>query len=606
MKNRFLSLMLALCMILSLCIPALAAAPSAAAETPVSSGGTGASEVTLAIGDGGTGSGNGAFSVTVPTVLPFVVRNDGTVLAATDGKIKNYSLGPVEVSGVTGSGINGWSIVEEGTDFTRVHINTKAFTMDINGDSFLAAATGAISNLPLTAANWPVINGGSNLPILYEGEFAIQDSNITGQIANVVFFVQWHRDPASVMTGLQIQTVPTKSAYLVGEDFDPDGMIVCVGYGDGSYRTVGEYTVVNGTDLTYGQTSVTIRYEDANGTVSTTTPVTVARAVSGIEITGDPTTTEYDAGEDFDPAGLEVTAHFADGSEAVVDDYTITNGTGLTGGQTSVTVSYTSGGQTRTADVAITVNSVGDPRWENITVGGHVKAGTMRITSTDTALAIPTTEDDNREFYLYSETRNSQSSKNYRFEVYYKGDTYYNTEGVTPYLRVLTIGKNNVSTSSEPDLSARQFTNQAISEVTFFGDSSDNDAYNVEWIKINDTTYVCDRVLFVNISHTTLSSLTNGILGYREIEFDGHTFRMRLPTYEECVSAGVYNCGYAPCWMRYTTDYYAFGRAGTDGSPYGPRCSKINGGEGTWLYENYSGTTKVYPTGFRPVLEMVN
>ena len=607
MHKKFLSFLLAFCMALSLSVPVFAA-PVASSQEVDRSTGQGTAAVTLTIGDdSGTVSGNGNFTVTVPTILPFAVKNDGTVLTATDGRIKNYSLGPVEVTGVTGSGVNGWSIVDAGTDFTRVRINTKAFTLSVNGDGFPAAETGSIASLSLTGESWPVIAGASNLPVLYDGTFAVQDSNVNGQIANVVFFVGWYRDPAAVVTGMEIVTRPTSSSYHVGDDFDPAGMVVRLNYADGSSSETDDYTIVNGSDLSYGQTSVTIRHEDVNGAVTAFVPVTVDRVVSGVEITGQPDKTEYDAGEDFDPTGLEVTAHYAGGvADSVVSDYTITNGAALEAGQTSVTVSYTSGGQTRTADVAIVVNAIvtGDPRWDNIAVGEHVRAGTMKVG--DTNLAIPTTTDYNSQCYFYNEWRNSSSSKNYSYEVYFKGNAYWNTEGGTPYVRTLTIGKYNTSTRSEPDISSREFVNQAISAVTFFGDSCDDDAYNAEWIKINDTTYVCDRVLFVNISTSTLAALTNGRTGYTEIQFDGHTFRMRLPTYEECVSAGINGSGYAPCWMCYDSGNYAYGRAGTNGTPYGPRCSRINGGEGTWLYEDYSGTTKVYMAGFRPVLEMVD
>ena len=120
MHQKILSLFLAFCMTLSLSVPAFAAPVTSSQEIDGSTG-QGTSAVTLTIGDdSGTSSGNGNFTVTVPTILPFAVKNDGTVLVATDGKIKNYSRGPVEVTGVTGSGVNGWSIVETGTDFTKV------------------------------------------------------------------------------------------------------------------------------------------------------------------------------------------------------------------------------------------------------------------------------------------------------------------------------------------------------------------------------------------------------------------------------------------------------------------------------------------------------
>ena len=108
MRKKYLSFLLALCIALLHSIPALAAPVSMSQEIDGSTG-QGTTEVTLTIGDGsGTSSGNGDFSVTVPTILPFAVKHDGSVLTATDGQIKNYSHGPVEITGVTGSGVGGW------------------------------------------------------------------------------------------------------------------------------------------------------------------------------------------------------------------------------------------------------------------------------------------------------------------------------------------------------------------------------------------------------------------------------------------------------------------------------------------------------------------
>ena len=280
MRNKMIFSLLACCMALSLSAPTFAELDTSNQEIDENSG-QGTSEVTVAIGDSsGSSSGNGNFTVTVPTVLPFAVRNNGTVLTATDGKIKNYSLGPVEIRGVTGSGVNGWAIVEEGTDFARVRVNTKAFTMSVNDDSFPAAASGEESDLPLTGASWPAIDGGGNLPVQYEGTFAIQDSNISGQIANVVFSVGWHRDPSTVVTGLRMGNSPTKSEYTAGENFNPSGMVIRIARENNTYTEVTDYTVVNGTNLAEGQTSVTLRYEDENGGIWTVdVPITVSSGI---------------------------------------------------------------------------------------------------------------------------------------------------------------------------------------------------------------------------------------------------------------------------------------------------------------------------------------
>ncbi len=71
----------------------------------------------------------------------------------------------------------------------------------------------------------------------------------------------------------------------------------------------------------------------------------VVKKVKSIEITKEPDKTEYMAGEDFDPTGMAVTAVYDDNSKAVLPEtgYTIFRGTGLTKGQTDVTIQYNDG-----------------------------------------------------------------------------------------------------------------------------------------------------------------------------------------------------------------------------------------------------------------------
>ena len=197
--KKITTTILALAMILSLSVSAFAAAPSAATQTApgiTTSGGTDTTEVQLVIGTGdGTsdsGSGSGAFSVTVPTVLPFAVANDGTVSVASNAKIINGSNGPVKVTSVTATGANGWAIVANGTNFKTVPMNTKSFTLTLNGDNFPAAAANTASALSLTGASWPSIAGDNGeLALIYSGAFASQTSNLNVKVADVVFTVAW-------------------------------------------------------------------------------------------------------------------------------------------------------------------------------------------------------------------------------------------------------------------------------------------------------------------------------------------------------------------------------------------------------------------------------
>ena len=71
----------------------------------------------------------------------------------------------------------------------------------------------------------------------------------------------------------------------------------------------------------------------------------VVKKVKEIKITTPPTKTKYTAGEDFDPTGMVVMAVYDDNSKAVLPEtgYTIFRGTGLTKGQTDVTIQYNDG-----------------------------------------------------------------------------------------------------------------------------------------------------------------------------------------------------------------------------------------------------------------------
>ena len=137
-------------------------------------------------------------------------------------------------------------------------------------------------------------------------------------------------------------------------------MVVTATYSDGSSNTVTGYTVTDGTALTAGQTSVTISYTEGGVTKTTTQAITVNAApktLSSIAVTTAPAKVTYTAGEYFNASGMVVTATYSDGSTEAVTGYTFTPTVALTTGDTSITISYTEGGVTKTATQAITVNA---------------------------------------------------------------------------------------------------------------------------------------------------------------------------------------------------------------------------------------------------------
>lgn len=74
-----------------------------------------------------------------------------------------------------------------------------------------------------------------------------------------------------------------------------------------------------------------------------------------IAITTPPAKTTYVSGETFNPAGMIVTATYSNGATLKATGYSFSPDTALTDGTTSVTIEYTEGGVTKTAEQAITV-----------------------------------------------------------------------------------------------------------------------------------------------------------------------------------------------------------------------------------------------------------
>ena len=115
------------------------------------------------------------------------------------------------------------------------------------------------------------------------------------------------------------------------------------------------------TGLANGTYYVRIKY---SGTVlaSDNQTVTVAaytapKTLSSIAVTTAPAKVTYTAGEYFNTSGMVVTATYSDSSTKAVTSYTFAPTEALTTGDTSITISYTEGGVTKTATQAITVNA---------------------------------------------------------------------------------------------------------------------------------------------------------------------------------------------------------------------------------------------------------
>ncbi len=158
------------------------------------------------------------------------------------------------------------------------------------------------------------------------------------------------------LTSITVTAQPTQKNYVAGEDFNPAGMVVKAYYTNGISKTITDYIVADGTNLTAGKTSVTISYTENGITKTTTVPITVQTSLTGITITKAPDKTKYRLKDIFTATGMQVTAHYSDGSSKPVTSWWINDhSTPLTKDRTSVTVNYRENDVTKTATQPIEV-----------------------------------------------------------------------------------------------------------------------------------------------------------------------------------------------------------------------------------------------------------
>ena len=82
----------------------------------------------------------------------------------------------------------------------------------------------------------------------------------------------------------------------------------------------------------------------------------IEKTLNNIVITKGPNKTTYKKGENFESSGMIVTASYNNGTSNEVSNYTLVDGNNLALNKTSVTISYTENGVTKTTSQSITVN----------------------------------------------------------------------------------------------------------------------------------------------------------------------------------------------------------------------------------------------------------
>lgn len=122
---------------------------------------------------------------------------------------------------------------------------------------------------------------------------------------------------------LRIKTNPKKTTYFEGESFDPSGLVITVVWEDGdtmSYPATSAHFSIPTTPLTLNSDSVRIKYVNnytIYGNIYVDVPVEVIY-VTDVEIDTPPATTEYVAGQTFDPSGMKINVTYSNGDTVKV------------------------------------------------------------------------------------------------------------------------------------------------------------------------------------------------------------------------------------------------------------------------------------------------
>lgn len=165
----------------------------------------------------------------------------------------------------------------------------------------------------------------------------------------------------SILISLAITTQPTKTSYALGEYFSENGMVVEATFNNYTTGVAYDCNERNTRFTSTGTKTITVSYTWNGVTKTATTSVTVgAKALRGIAITTRPTKTTYTQGENLSLSGMVVTATYTDDSTGTVTGWTASpaNGSTLSEiGTKTITISYTTGGVTKTTTTTVTVEA---------------------------------------------------------------------------------------------------------------------------------------------------------------------------------------------------------------------------------------------------------
>ena len=343
MKKQWLSMILALCMVLCL-------APTTARATEDETGTLRVRTEVIGLPDGVSAEGK-TFTFKVGMVLPGGISYQSTPLVITIG-----------ADGRTGEGL-----MEVTSGYKYLVVETAHDDIDNYRWDYVTYPGGGYNESKLV---WVYENAVSEPIYVNNGFEELENSEINSLPLTVAGYAL-DADVSAVTvtkmeTGVTIQSFKIKQYNAAGswDDLTSGTFQADTKYAIEIFlgRVAGcNYTGLTKDKVTVNGKEVSVFENPSTGDMRVLHELEVLKVVKKvkrIEITTPPTKTEYKAGEDFDPTGMEVTAVYEDGTSEPITNYIIFRGDKLVQGQADVTIQYNdgSGSSDVKVNLPITVN----------------------------------------------------------------------------------------------------------------------------------------------------------------------------------------------------------------------------------------------------------